>query len=151
MGSGGRYGGGISEVLDVRAAIARAAEEVAAVIVVGWSFGASVALNEAVADERPRALALVGLPLEAPDVEVPSLPDAAALRSLHQPVLLLCGDRDRFCAPARMAALGRLIPRASTLVVPEANHFFSRRERDAAEAIGSFVDRSLSEPETDRN
>ena len=93
---------------------------------------------------------MIGPPLEAPDVDVPSLPDAAALRSLQRPVLLLCGDRDRFCPPAMMAALGRLIPRASTLVVPGANHFFSRRERDAAEAIGSFVDRSLGAPETDR-
>ena len=70
MGSGGSYGGGHDEVRDVRAAIDRVRDEAAGrpTIVCGWSFGAGVALREALVDERVAALALIGLPLTPNDV-----------------------------------------------------------------------------------
>src|SRR5919206_1918400 len=62
MGSGGAHGGGVDEVLDVRAAVGRARLAAAGpTLLAGWSFGAVVALREATGDPRIGALALVGL------------------------------------------------------------------------------------------
>src|SRR2546428_13951106 len=53
MGSTGAYGGGVDEVADVRAAIGSAVlVSGGRVFVCGWSFGAHVALREAVDDDR---------------------------------------------------------------------------------------------------
>ena len=43
-------------------------------LVCGWSFGANVALREALSDDRAGAPALIGLPLEPADVEIPPTP-----------------------------------------------------------------------------
>ena len=64
-GLGRHVGGGLDEVQDVRAAIGRVREEAPGpTVVCGWSFGANVALREAVDDERVAALVLIGVPLE---------------------------------------------------------------------------------------
>ena len=75
MRSAGTYGAGHTETKDVAAAIGRVREEAEGpTIVCGWSFGANVALREALTDERVGALALIGLPLEPADIEIPPTP-----------------------------------------------------------------------------
>ena len=75
MGSGGEFGGGHDELEDARAAIGFTRERVEGpTLVVGWSFGASVALREAFEDDRVAALALVGLPIRPNDLKMPPLP-----------------------------------------------------------------------------
>lgn len=145
MNSGGTYGGGRAEVRDVAAAIDRVGREVARPpLLGGWSFGASVALRAAVEDERVGALALVGIPLRPRDFDVPPIPDEASLRSLRAPTLLLAGDRDEFCPPEDLRSLGKRIRRCEVVVTAGTDHYFWRREREAARVVGEFADRSMA-------
>lgn len=147
MNSGGTYGGGRLEGRDVAAAIDRVGREVPRPpLVAGWSFGASVALREAVEDERIGALALVGIPLRPREFDVPPIPDEASLRSLRAPALLLAGDRDEFCPPEELRSLGERIRRCEIVVAAGTDHYFWRREREAARVVGEFADRSLAPP-----
>jgi uncharacterized protein len=145
MNSGGTYGGGRAEVRDVAAAIDRVGREVSGpTLLAGWSFGASVALREAVDDERVGALALVGIPLRPRDFDVPPIPDEASLRSLRAPALLLSGERDEFCPPEELRSLGEQIRRCEVVVAEGTDHFFWRREREVADVVGEFADRTLA-------
>lgn len=149
MGSEGTYGGGHHEVRDARAAIGRVLDEapgVASVVVCGWSFGANVALREALDDARVAALTLVGLPLRPGDVELPTLPRSEDLRALRVPVLLLSGERDEYCPAEELLALATEFRRARVEILPGTDHYLWRREREAAALIGDFVDEVLSEP-----
>ena len=66
---------GEKETLDARAAVDRVRQEAdGPTFIAGWSFGANVALREAVDDDRVRGLALVGLPLGETPIELPPLP-----------------------------------------------------------------------------
>ena len=150
MGSSGTYGGGRDELRDTRAAIEAARShsglEDPRTVVVGWSFGASVALREALDDGRVTALALVGIPLRPGDVEMPPLPDRTDLRLFARPVMLLAGEHDRYAPPEDLRAYGALFPQAEVMVVPGTDHYFWRRERDAASVVGAFADRVLNRP-----
>ena len=150
MGSAGTYGGGRDELRDTRAAI-EVARSLAGVqdhptILVGWSFGASVALREALDDARVSALALVGVPLRPGDIEMPPLPDRTDLRLFARPALLLAGEHDRYAPPEDLRAYGALFPHAEVVVVPGTDHYFWRREKEAASVIGTFADRALTRP-----
>jgi len=148
MGSAGTYGGGRDELRDTRAAI-EAARSLAGVqdhptILVGWSFGASVALREALDDARVSALALVGVPLRPGDIEMPPLPDRTDLRLFARPALLLAGEHDRYAPPEDLRAYGAQFPQAEVVIVPGTDHYFWRREKEAASVVGAFADRVLS-------
>ncbi|MGH2595227.1 MAG: alpha/beta hydrolase [Actinomycetota bacterium] len=142
MGSGGTYGGGRDEVRDARAAIGRVREEAPdrPTVVCGWSFGANVALREALDDERVEALALVGLPLVHADLELPKLPGSSELRAFRVPVLLLAGERDEFAPSAELREMGRGLRDARVEILADTDHYLWRREREAAAVIGEFVD-----------
>jgi uncharacterized protein len=146
MGSGGTYGGGRDEVRDVRAAIGRVREEAPdrPTVVCGWSFGANVALREALDDERVGALALVGLPLVHADLELPKLPGSSELRALRMPVLLLAGERDEFAPSVELREIGRDLRDARVEILADTDHYLWRREREAAAVIGEFVDDALT-------
>ena len=148
MGSGGTYGGGRLEVRDVRAAIdrVRAAAAGLPTVLAGWSFGANVALREALDDERVTALALVGLPLEPKDIELPAIPGDAALRMLKIPVLLLAGEQDAYAPGDALRSLGERLSVARIEILPGTDHYLWRREREAAALIGGFVDDVLAAP-----
>ncbi len=148
MGSAGTYGGGRDELRDTRAAI-EAARSLAGVqdhptILVGWSFGASVALREALDDARVSALALVGVPLRPGDIEMPPLPDRTDLRLFARPALLLAGEHDRYAPPEDLRAYGAQFPQAEVVIVPGTDHYFWRREKEAASVVGAFADRVLN-------
>jgi uncharacterized protein len=144
MGSGGTYGGGRDEVRDVRAAVGRVREAApGATFVCGWSFGANVALREALDDERVAGLALIGLPLRPGDLPMPALPGAAELRLLRRPVTFLAGEADTFCPSEDLRAYARALPEAEVVVLEGTDHFFWRREKEAAAIVGEAADRSL--------
>lgn len=144
MGSGGTHGGGQAEVADVAAAVRRVRQETPGpTVVVGWSFGASVALRHALRDDRVAALVLVGLPLGEASTVLAPVPDIGDLSTLDTPVLLVAGDRDRFCPLPAVRSVATYLPRAETMVMPDAGHFFRRREREVAGWIGDFVERVL--------
>ena len=144
MRSAGTYGAGHAETRDVDAAIRRVREETAGpTLVCGWSFGANVALREALTDDRVGALALIGLPLEPADIEIPPTPGPSELRAYARPTLLLAGEGDVYCPRPRLESLARTIRKAEVVIVPGTDHFLWRREKAVAETIGSFAVRTL--------
>ena len=142
MGSAGTYAGGRAETRDVDAAIGRVRQESEGpTLVCGWSFGAAVALREALGDERVSALALIALPLDPADVDVPPIPSAAELRTFRKPMLLLAGEGDVYCPRPRLESLGNSLPKAEVVILSGTDHFLWRREKEAGEAVGAFADR----------
>jgi alpha/beta superfamily hydrolase len=147
MGSSGTYGGGRDELRDVLAAIGHVRATVPAdlpTILVGWSFGANVAIRAAIDDRRVSALVLVGLPLVPNDLSLPPLPDATDLRAFRRPALLLAGEHDTFAPAEELRAYAAAFPDATATVVAGTDHYFWRRERKAAGLIGAFVERVLT-------
>jgi alpha/beta superfamily hydrolase len=152
MGSEGTYGGGEEELRDVAAAVDRVREEAGGpTILVGWSFGAWVALRHALRDDRVAAVALLGIPLGAGS-GTRALPTLEELEDLHLPVLLVAGDQDPICPLPALRDLGGWIAHAETVVFQGADHLFGRRERELAGVVGHWFDRSLPRdaPETPR-
>ena len=142
MGSEGEFGGGVAEVADVRAAVGRARQEVEGpTFVAAWSFGAHVALREAIDDVRVEALGLVGIPLV--DTELPPLPGPERLGKYGRPVLLVAGDSDPYCPEPYLRRLGRELAKATVQVVPGADHYFGRREREAGRIVAEFAERTV--------
>jgi alpha/beta superfamily hydrolase len=141
MGSEGTHGSGAAEVADVDAAITRVRAAVdGPTVVVGWSFGANVALRHAVRDERVAALALVALPLGPGAVsDLPPPPGPEDLRRLPIPVLFVAGSLDRLTSVNELQALTDRIPLARFLLLPGTGHYFERREAELAGIIGDFV------------
>jgi uncharacterized protein len=144
MGSAGSYAGGHGEVKDVRAAIDRVREAAPGrpTALCGWSFGANVALREALEDDRVAALALTGVPLRPGDVQLPPLPSAAEVKARRLPVLFLAGSNDEYC-PAQELRDYAAASGAEVTILEGTNHYMWRREREAAALVGEFVDRSL--------
>lgn len=144
MRSGGSYGGGRTEVRDVRAAVGRVREAARGpTLVAGWSFGANVALRAALDDPRVGALALVGLPLGEHGVDVPTLPSRAELAAFGRPVLLVAGERDPISPAPELRNLAAQLPRAEVATLPGTDHFLWRREAELARLIGDFAERAL--------
>jgi alpha/beta superfamily hydrolase len=140
MRSGGAYGAGRTETRDVAAAIDRVCQDTSgAILVCGWSFGALVALREAIRDERVAALALIGLPLDPRDIDIADVPSPAELATFRRPVLLLAGEGDIYAPSPRLETLAKHLPAAEVVVLPGTDHFLWRREKDAAGAVGRFA------------
>ena len=138
MGSGGAYGGGRDELADVRAAVGTVREHAdGPTLSFGWSFGASVALREALDDTRVSALALFGIPLRPNDLELPPLPDPSELRRLERPILFLTGERDEYCPADELRAYGADV--AQVVILEGTDHYLGRREREAAAIVGDFA------------
>ncbi len=146
MGSSGSYGGGRDEIRDARAAVGyvreRAGED-ARVLLTGWSFGASVALRAALDDRRVHAVALVGMPLLPNDLTLPPLPEPADLRLFSRPALLLAGEHDTYCPPEELRVFGAGFRNARVEIVDGTDHYFWRREKEAAAVIGGFAEDAL--------
>jgi alpha/beta superfamily hydrolase len=148
MGSGGTYGGGRDELRDAVAAVGEVRGRVAhdaPTLMVGWSFGASVAVRAAIDDRRVTALVLVGLPLRPGDVSLPPLPDATDLRALRRPVLLLAGEHDEFAPSQELRDYAAAFPEGRAEIIAGTDHYFWRREREAAGVIGTFADDVLTQ------
>ena len=146
MGSGGTYGGGRDEVGDARAAITRVREEAPDLptVLCGWSFGASVALREALDDRRVTALVLIGMPLRPNDLSLPPLPLPSELRALRRPVLVLTGDNDVYCPVADVQGFAASVPDGRLHVIAGTDHYLWRREREAAAVVGAFAEKVVA-------
>lgn len=147
MGSAGTFGGGRDEVRDVRAAIAWVRREAQdrPTVVCGWSFGASVALLEALDDELVAALAMIGIPLRPGDLILPPTPDDAELRRFRRPVLVLSGEHDVYSPPEDVRRFAGTFPSATVHILDGTDHYLWRREREAASVVGEFVDGVLAQ------
>lgn len=134
-GSEGSFGGGVAEQEDVTAAISWLASQsqvdVSRLGLLGYSFGATVALPVACDDERVRAMALISPPVEPPQL--------SQLRDCAKPKLIICGTED-FVVPLEMA---ELINRESAEpkqfeLVSGADHFWRGHEVAMAEKVAAF-------------
>ncbi|MGH2710882.1 MAG: alpha/beta hydrolase [Actinomycetota bacterium] len=141
MGSEGSHGGGKAELADVAAAVERVRGETdGPTVLVGWSFGAWVALQYALNDPTIAALALIAFPIgrEVKSANRP-LPELGDLERLAMPSFLLAGDNDHICPIDAMKSLSRWIPRSETAVIDGTDHFFAKRERELATRIGEWL------------
>jgi alpha/beta superfamily hydrolase len=118
--SGGRHDDGRGEVEDVRAAAAflRARLDVPRVTLIGYSFGAVMALRAGCGDPE----LVTGIVAIGPPVRMIAL-DFLAGCSL--PLAFVTGDRDQFCPLATIETIRERFAPASTLaLIPGADHFF---------------------------
>jgi len=134
--SGGRYGGGDGEVLDVLGAVdylrSQQAFPVEAVDVIGYSFGAWVGLRAAAVGNVRRA---VGLCLPA------GLFDFVFLRDLKIPLLAVHGTRDQFTPEGTVRDLvrGRSAP-SRMEIITDGDHFMAGREKEIFLLVRDFLE-----------
>jgi alpha/beta superfamily hydrolase len=127
--SGGRYSGGDEEVRDVAAAVSTlrdALPERTPLAVVGYSFGAWAGARAA-RDLAPRRVIAIAPPL--------AFFDWGFADDLRAPLMVIVGDRDQYCPPARLA----LLPGADVTVLAGADHFLAGREHEVAAAVGTAI------------
>jgi alpha/beta superfamily hydrolase len=95
---------------------------------VGYSFGAWVGLQVGCRDQRIRALAGLGLPLDLYDFEF--------LIDNPKPAICIVGTRDEFCSQESLQRLAGRLP-ASSVVHPigNADHFFA----DKVEVVENLI------------
>jgi alpha/beta superfamily hydrolase len=137
--SKGDFDNGQGEVEDVSGAFdwlfSRPDVDPHRIALVGYSFGALMAMFQATQDDRHSALALVGLPLRW-NLPLPSCD--------KRPCLLVAGDRDQLCPLSDLRRLA-LQSRggARVHIVPGADHFFFGYEAEVASAVRDFLQETL--------
>lgn len=134
--SGGEHDGGRGEQADVAGAVdwllGQHAVDAGHVSLVGYSFGAGVALAYAPSDPRVAAVAAVGL--------VPEQLDARAMRSFTRPKLFITGEYDQLAPPQALRGLVDQLPSPMELrVVAGADHFWHGREQEVGEMVAQFI------------
>lgn len=132
--SEGHHGGGTEEVDDVRAALDCLATQAPAarLALVGYSFGAAVAVRAAALDPRPARLVAIALPAAMLEIEF--------LADCRTPTLFVQGDRDQFSPSVRFDALRERCPAATQVVrIPGADHFLYGVADRVGESAVRFV------------
>jgi hypothetical protein len=139
-GSQGNYGGGIAEQEDVTAAVSWLVSQPGVdsnrVGLLGYSFGAAVALPVACADERVKAVALVSLP--------PGPSEVSQLMGCIKPKLIICGTND-FVVPldqAKLISQEAAEPKQFELI-SGADHFWGGYETVLGEKVVAFFEEKL--------
>ncbi|MFC1892607.1 alpha/beta hydrolase [Chloroflexota bacterium] len=133
--SGGRYGGGIDEQEDARAALALTSStpdiDTEKVGLAGYSFGASVALPVAVQNTEVGLLALVS----------PALTESAweQLRTYSQPVFVISGEDDHLIPPEKIREhLGNTPETKQYEIIAGADHFWQGYEAKVVEKVADY-------------
>jgi len=121
-------GDGVTERLDVVAAMdALAARTDAAVGLVGYSFGASVALNTQ--DDRVAAIVAIAPPLSMMPAPAPSVP-----------TLVLTPQHDQFCPPDVARAIVDAWDGCDFQPIESADHFLMGHTAGVAERVATWLD-----------
>ncbi len=131
--SEGRYGGGIGEVDDARAAVERLRDELPNVPIAlgGYSFGAMVALLAGHDETWVDRLFAIALPV--------TMFDVSEIAESVKPKLFLAGDRDPYCPYAALEAVVKGLAGENVLRrVSGADHFLFGFEEDIGEAVSGF-------------
>jgi alpha/beta superfamily hydrolase len=131
--SGGTYGEGRSEPLDVLAAIEVLAEELHPAVpltLVGWSFGADMALS--VDDSRVQSWVAIAPPLRFSDAF-----DAAAHDGREK--LLVLAEHDEFRPPGEVIESTACWTNTECVVIAGASHFFVGRTDQVVDATTQFL------------
>lgn len=140
--SEGTFDGGVGEVADVIGALGRIRKEVPEPsAVVGWSFGAIVAMNAVASDGNVASFVGVAPPVRAAFKGTFELPPIAAFDEARVRTLFVCGTRDPFCGVGDLQALAGQIPSAEVRVIDGADHFFSEQIDELCASVVGFVDK----------
>jgi hypothetical protein len=143
--SEGRYGEGLGEVMDARAALRALAARAprAKVTMCGYSFGTWVGLRAAAIEGNVERVALI-----APAVRIFSFvrEDGAKFGAPERPIdevsasrlAIYLGDEDEFCGVQEARDLADKLG-ASLRVFPGSDHFFLSSRRKLAEAVMPFL------------
>ncbi len=133
-GSEGSHGEGRDEPLDVAAALdaATGAAVDGPLSLVGWSFGADVALGI----DDPRIAGWVGI---APPLRFRPERAYDAVGHDRRPKLLVLAANDEFRAPAEIAAATSAWASTRTETVAGASHFFVGRTEHVVALVADFV------------
>ena len=133
--SSGKFGGGITEQEDVKAALdfASSSSDVdpKRIGLAGYSFGGSVALPAVLQDERISCLALVS----------PALSDSGweQLKEYSQPKFVIVGDADSIVQRERLQQyIKEVRSPAQYQMVPGADHFWLGYEQELALKVAQF-------------
>jgi len=138
--SQGRYGSGVGERADVSAAVdylcSLGQTRGKGVGIVGYSFGAWVGLQAAVADPRVECAGAICPPTEMYPFDF--------LKGYDRPVFMVVGDSDPFCTPTKAREVLALLagPRECK-VFPGEDHFFLRRVVEASAFVCEALSRHL--------
>jgi alpha/beta superfamily hydrolase len=132
-GSEGTHDGGVSEVLDVEAAIDTLATAMPGVplVVAAWSFGADVSLK--VLDSRLAGWVAIAPPLRIVD------PAVMGASSDHRPKLLVVPEHDQFNPPERAREVTAGWVATEIGVINGADHFLVGRTDKVAALTREFV------------
>ena len=129
--SEGTHGDGIAEVLDVAAAVSSLDDHPAPVIgIVGWSFGAVLALRWQA--EFDSTLRYIGIAPPVDSALTPPLPEPHELLPADR--MFIIGDRDQYIDANELEAYAMSIG-AVTNRYPTSDHFFVLRHERLAEDV----------------
>jgi len=138
--SQGRYGDGIAELEDAKAAISWLVSQPAVdgkrLGLLGYSFGAAVALPVACYDERVKAVALISLP--------PGRSHLSQLKGCTKPKLMACGTDDFVVSldQAKLMNQEAAEPKQFELI-SGADHFWLGYETELVGKVAAFFNASL--------
>jgi len=140
-GSQGSFGNGIDEQQDVAAALGWISAQPQAdphkLGVMGYSFGAAVALPVACTDERAKALALVSLPAELAQID--------EIRQCKKPKLFISGGRDPFIPRSKAEEMYEAAAQPKQFhLVPNADHFWCGFEQELAAKVADFFSQTIT-------
>ncbi|MDH5373755.1 MAG: alpha/beta fold hydrolase [Acidimicrobiia bacterium] len=136
--SEGTFGGGVSEVLDVDAAIdlARSTYPDLPLGIAGWSFGSVTALRWSAQHRAEMPYAGIGTPIGSDlSLELPELRHLAPA-----PRTFIIGDNDQFTTVAKVQEYAATIG-AQVAVVPGSDHFFFVKEGVVGELVADALSR----------
>ena len=141
--SEGSFDGGVGEVVDVHGALDRIREVIAEpAAVVGWSFGALVALNAVAADPAVASFVAIAPPVRAAFEGTFALPTMGDLDGWKARSLFVCGTDDPFCRPEDLRGLAAQVPSADVRILDGADHFFGDHADELASAVTAFINGS---------
>jgi len=137
--SGGVHGGGVSEVLDIEAAVelARATYPDLPMGIAGWSFGSVIALRWSAENRSDLPYAGIAPPIGS-SLSL-DLPDRRHLAD--SPRTFIIGDADQFTTVEQVEEYAAAIG-ARVEVLAGSDHFFFVKERVVGELVAEALSRS---------
>lgn len=133
QGSAGSFDDGRGELHDLRGALdfleSRRGVDARRLALVGYSFGARVAVPCALADPRVKAVATLGLPARR-------YPEPIDLRV---PALLLVGGNDATTPPHHVERFHARQPTTTLRVLAETDHYYRGCEEEVADEVAQFL------------
>jgi alpha/beta superfamily hydrolase len=131
---------GVDEVADAEGAVARVRsfDGTLPVVLVGWSFGAAVAVRLAARDDTLAGCVAIA-PAVKPKPEISAgLPPSREVE-VDVPLLLICAAHDELVARADCTGWAEAA-RAEVVVAGGANHFFWGKYEALAATVGDWLD-----------